>query len=165
MDKYSFDRLILPLTDAFGDKFAARRAELLFDGVKTLSADDFDSVVNRVLRTFKFAPTIDEVISLCRPFQGAKELIECTSCNSSGQMVVYERSTGVTYCFACTCDNGRQYAAFPKWRDALQKDFTRQAPMRLSMNGKENPYEGFRELKEKLLNSRTPKTYTPKKIK
>lgn len=140
MNQSEFELIATKLLDVYGNKFSGTKAELLFESVKSIKASDFEFVVEKVIKSFKFTPSIDEIVELCRPYRARQSGEKCTQCGGSGQLVVYAKETGICYAFACDCVNGNQYPAFPKWHHTKQKYFTRRAPIRLAMRGERNPY-------------------------
>ncbi len=122
---------IQKLTEQFGTKsFSKRKCDLIYMALRRLTQKELNLIMDDIIGNSKFAPTVDDFKERARKYlitKTTEQGVECSTCKSSGIVNVRKKTGEIgEYAFSCTCENGLQYPAFPKWHDYLQKTFTRQ---------------------------------------
>jgi len=132
IDKKIFFNELQKLVEQFGERtFSRRKSDLIYMALRKLDQHELTAIIDDVIGNSKFAPTVDDFKERARKYLITKtndeNAVECSTCKSTGIVNVRKKTGEIgEYAFACTCDNGLQYPAFPKWHDYFQKTFTRQ---------------------------------------
>lgn len=160
LDRSFFTDEMVKLQEQFSrSSFSPRKSDLIYLAIRHLDERQFANVIDFFIGDSKFAPNVQDFKDRARAFknQVKKEPTDCTICGGWGAVSCYYKKTGVNYAFACTCRNGYDYPAYPKWADQKQHMFTRIAPKKLFLNGEGDPYEGKIGLKGVSIKTQTPK--------
>jgi hypothetical protein len=119
------------LIETFGEKgLSTPKQRLIYNVVRGLDPLEFTKVCEFFIGNNKFAPTVEDFRERSRSYLASKaqaEPVPCSMCKTSGILNVRKKTGEVgEYAFACTCQNGLQYPAFPRWRDSYRDTFTMQ---------------------------------------
>lgn len=112
----------------FGNNhFAAAKADRIYDLVKDLTPEEWNSVIDHLTDNCKYAPSIADVKKAALPYfaQAAQRrkktrldnLSErCTLCENSGTLFAHDREKPqLEYQFGCVCSAGTIVGFNPRW--------------------------------------------------
>jgi hypothetical protein len=129
LDRMLFKTAMKQLIEQYGDKnFGVRKLELIYNTVRHLTPQQCRDVVDKIIGSCKYAPTVDDFRELAKVYQVEHVRMPCNTCGGGGVVSVWLKSTGHSYAFACSCANGARYPAWANWGTVNQNLYTRLSP-------------------------------------
>ena len=134
------------MVEQFGKRgISYPKQKLIYEVVKTLTEHEFSRITDEIIGNMKFAPTVDDVRDKARRYMSSvlsEVSTPCSLCHGHGCITVRKKTGEIgEYSYACTCENGVKYSAFPKWQNSLRTEYT----MQLTPIVLVNKFYGFTE--------------------